>query len=73
MHSSLYLKGDDQLQTAMAKTVGLPLGIAARMILQNKIRKTGVCIPLDKEIYEPVLSELKALGIAFVESENEIS
>ncbi len=73
LHSSLYLKGDDQLQTAMAKTVGLPLGIAARMILQNKIRKTGVCIPLDKEIYEPVLSELKALGIAFVESENEIS
>lgn len=73
LHSSLYLKGEDQLQTAMAKTVGLPLGIAARMILQKKIRETGVCIPLQKEIYDPVLRELELLGIGFVESENELS
>ena len=65
--SSLIVKGEDSLRTAMAKTVGLPLGIAAKLILQGKIKEMGLRIPIDKEIYEPVLKELKLNGIAFTE------
>ena len=63
--SSLVLKGENKTYTAMAKTVGLPLGIAARLILENKINLSGVQIPVVKEIYEPMLEELKKYGIGF--------
>ncbi|MDQ6844906.1 MAG: saccharopine dehydrogenase NADP-binding domain-containing protein, partial [Bacteroidota bacterium] len=36
--SSLIVKGTDQVHTAMAKTVGLPLGIAAKLLMQEKIK-----------------------------------
>ena len=63
--SSLIVTGDDSLRTAMAKTVGLPLGIATKLILQEKIQTTGLHIPVIAEIYEPVLAELKENGIVF--------
>lgn len=72
LHSSLYLKGEDHLETAMAKTVGLPLGIAARKILNGSISLTGVLIPLKKEIYNQVLPELEELGIRFLEKEEAV-
>jgi len=53
----------------MAKTVGLPLGIAAKLILNDTIKLTGVHIPINKEIYEPVLTELENLGVIFKEIE----
>jgi len=65
--SCLMVKGDDQQRTAMAKTVGLPLGIVAKLIMQDKIRIRGLHIPVAKEIYEPVLSELELLQIKFNE------
>lgn len=63
--SSLVMKGEDSGRTAMAKTVGLPLGIAARMILSGDIFLPGVHIPTIKEIYEPVLSGLEREGVLF--------
>lgn len=65
--SSLVLQGQDDYNTAMAKTVGLPLGIAAKLILNKTITTTGLHIPVLKEIYEPVLQELKNEGIEFNE------
>ncbi len=65
--SSLVVKGDDQTYTAMAKTVGLPLAIAAKLILQGKISARGVIIPTIKEIYLPVLNELENYGVKFEE------
>lgn len=65
--SSMVVKGDDQDNTAMAKTVGLPLAIATHMILDGKIRERGVLLPLLKDIYEPVLTELANNGISFNE------
>ena len=65
--SCLIVKGEDQIHTAMAKTVGLPLGIAAKLILQNKIQLSGLHIPVVREIYEPVLKELELNGIKFYE------
>ena len=56
--SSLIVKGEDQTYTAMAKTVGLPLAIVTKLIVQNKITSRGVVIPTIKEIYEPLLKEI---------------
>jgi len=65
--SSLVVRGENNLQTAMAKTVGLPLGIAAKLILNGTIKLTGLHIPTKKEIYEPVLKELEEYDIRFHE------
>jgi saccharopine dehydrogenase-like NADP-dependent oxidoreductase len=65
--SSLVVKGEDQIYTAMAKTVGLPLAITAKLILQNKIDARGVTIPTTKEIYLPLLRELESFGVKFEE------
>ena len=66
--SCLIVKGEDQVHTAMAKTIGLPLAIATKLILQNKIKLTGLHIPVIAEIYEPVLQELAMNGIQFQET-----
>jgi len=62
--------GKDSSVTAMSDTVGLPLGIATKMLLNGSIKTRGVVLPLEKQIYNPVLKELKKLGIDFVEHEN---
>jgi saccharopine dehydrogenase-like NADP-dependent oxidoreductase len=67
IHSTLTVKGDDHVHTAMAKTVGLPLGIAAKLVLNGTIGLRGLHVPVKKEIYIPVLEELKAHGVAFTE------
>ncbi len=67
LNSSLVVKGEDQVYTAMAKTVGLPLAIASKLIMQGKIKARGVVIPTLKEIYEPLLEELESMGIVFEE------
>ena len=69
LHSSLVLEGKDQIHTAMSMTVGLPLAIVTKLILQGKIHLSGVQIPVMKDVYEPVLEELKSFGINFVEEE----
>ncbi|MDV7187713.1 saccharopine dehydrogenase C-terminal domain-containing protein [Lutibacter sp. TH_r2] len=65
--SSMVCVGDDQTYTAMAKTVGLPVGIAALKILKGEINSPGVQIPTKKDIYEPILEELTKNGIIFKE------
>ena len=65
--SSMVCKGQNQHDTAMSKTVGLPLAIATELVLAGKINLTGVLIPTYKEIYEPVLKELTSYGISFLE------
>ena len=54
--------------TSMSRTVGLPAAIAVRMILQGQVDLTGVHQPMMPEIYEPVMAELKELGIGFTET-----
>ena len=69
LNSSLVVFGDNQRDTAMAKTVGLPVAIAVKLILNGEIKSTGVKIPITKDIYIPVLKELESNGIDFVEEE----
>lgn len=70
LSSTLVVKGINTTETAMAMTVGLPLGIVALELINGKISKRGVCLPLDEEIYAPVLAGLSKAGISFSESEN---
>ena len=65
--SSLVVKGEDSLHTAMARTVGLPLGIAAKLLLEGKIGLRGLQVPVSPELYVPVLKELEKEGIRFKE------
>jgi saccharopine dehydrogenase-like NADP-dependent oxidoreductase len=69
IHSSLIVQGEDSKHTAMAKTVGLPLAIAAKLLRTGKINARGVVIPTLEELYTPVLAELKSLGIVLTEQE----
>jgi saccharopine dehydrogenase-like NADP-dependent oxidoreductase len=69
IESSLVVKGENQTYTAMAKTVGLPVAIAALKILKGEIKTPGVQIPISKEVYEPILKELENYGIKFEEKE----
>lgn len=66
--SNLVVKGENSTLTAMAKTVGLPLAIASKLILNGQIRSKGILVPVTREIYEPVLKELENYGIQFSES-----
>ncbi len=65
--SSMVIIGDDQTHTAMAKTVGLPVAMAALRILNEEITTPGVQIPTNKEVYDPILKELENFGITFKE------
>jgi saccharopine dehydrogenase-like NADP-dependent oxidoreductase len=53
----------------MAITVGTPLAIAARLVLNGTIRATGVQVPTQAEFYNPILKELEEYGVEFVEEE----
>ncbi len=69
LNSSLVVIGDDEVHTAMAKTVGLPLAITIKNFLTGQFKLYGVQIPIVKEIYEPMLQELETLNIVFKETE----
>ncbi|KAG8311915.1 hypothetical protein J6590_034505 [Homalodisca vitripennis] len=55
--------GDGQGTSAMARTVGLPAAIAAKMVLDGEIQEHGMVYPLTPHIYRPMLSRLRAEGI----------
>ncbi|HEX2976546.1 MAG TPA: saccharopine dehydrogenase C-terminal domain-containing protein, partial [Bacteroidales bacterium] len=59
--------GSPSSNTAIASTVALPASIAVKLILNGQIRTTGVMRPVVAEIYNPVLEELKTLGIEMQE------
>jgi len=65
--SKMVCIGDDQMYTAMAKTVGLPVAMATLLILNGKIQTSGVQLPIQKEVYEPILKELESYGVVFNE------
>lgn len=70
--STLVIYGKENFNTAMAATVGLPLGIGINLILSNKISERGVIIPIYPDIYEPALKELAELGLVFKEEVTKV-
>ena len=67
--STLIMKGEGSHDTAMARLVGLPMGIFVKLVIQGRITQKGVNIPVTKEVYAPVLEELKKFGVEFVEKD----
>jgi saccharopine dehydrogenase-like NADP-dependent oxidoreductase len=73
LYSTLVVIGEDQVHTAMAITVGLPVAITTKLILNGEINLKGVQIPVSNEVYEPVLKELGKYGIKFEERDFKLS
>ena len=69
LDSNTVVLGENPKLTAMAKTVGLPVAMACLLILNGVITQPGVQIPIHKEVYNPILRELKTYGVAFNEFE----
>ncbi|MCC5915817.1 MAG: saccharopine dehydrogenase NADP-binding domain-containing protein [Cryomorphaceae bacterium] len=69
IHASMVYEGKSRDNTAMSDTVGLPLGIAAELMLDGKVQQKGVCLPITPDIYLPMLEKLKEFGIGFQEKE----
>lgn len=67
--SSMVNIGEDQIYTSMSNTVGLPAAICAKMILTDQIKTKGVTLPVEKEVYNPILDEMKTFDIRFKEEE----
>jgi len=68
LDSSMVLKGEDAINTAMATTVGLPLAMGVCAYLKGEIQMTGLHIPIDARIYQPILKSLAEEGIIFEET-----
>jgi len=66
--ATLVAFGEAWGDSAMARTVSLPAAVAARLILDGRIASVGVRIPVDPEIYEPVLDALEPMGMTFRET-----
>jgi len=68
LESFLVIEGENHIDTAMAKSVGLPIGILIKEILLNKITLRGINLPTSKNIYNPILKELEDHNIIFNET-----
>ncbi len=67
LQSSLVVIGDDMQHTAMSKTVGWPLAIAAKLILTGELLDAGVKAPITPNYYRPIIKELETLGVNLIE------
>jgi len=67
--SSLIVRGEDQLNTAMSITVGTPVAIATKLLLTGEIKVSGVLQPVEPELYIPILKELEEFNIRFIDEE----
>jgi len=63
--STMELKGKDGTDTALAKVVGLPMAILLKKVMTGEIKEMGMDVPMQKEIYEPLLTEMEDYGIVF--------
>jgi len=69
---SLVATGEDSVHTAMAKTVGLPLAVATKLLLTGQIKLRGVQIPIIPDLYDPILGELGSLGIQMTNRDGQV-
>jgi saccharopine dehydrogenase-like NADP-dependent oxidoreductase len=72
LNATLLLQGEDLLNSAMAKAIGLTTGAAAKAVLIGDIQEKGIHTPVKKEIYQPILNELIDLGMTFHMDEKKI-
>jgi saccharopine dehydrogenase-like NADP-dependent oxidoreductase len=70
--SSMSCEGENNINTAMSYTVGMPLAIAVKLIATGRINPIGVQIPTCAEIYNPILAELDSFGVRFIEEKVDL-
>ena len=59
--------------SSMARTVGYPVGIAADLVASGKIALTGVRIPVQRQVYGPILAECARKNIRFIERRSDLA
>jgi saccharopine dehydrogenase (NADP+, L-glutamate forming) len=73
LYSTLVMKGQNQIDTAMSRLVGLPLGVFVKLVLDGQIAQSSeLHIPVTEDIYRPVLKELEQYGVKFEEEERVV-
>jgi saccharopine dehydrogenase-like NADP-dependent oxidoreductase len=70
--STMVVEGQADGFTAMARTVGLPVAVIARMLLRGEISLTGTAIPTHPSIVVPALREIERAGLKFTEKKTTI-
>lgn len=64
--ATMTMKGIPYGDSAMSRAVALPPAIAAKLVLEGKIKATGLKMPPNlPELYKPVLKELEEFGFIF--------
>ena len=64
--ATMHFEGIPNGTSAMSRAVGLPMAVAARLVLEGKIKVSGAHIPPTLPgLYKPVLSELTNFGFIF--------
>lgn len=69
--ATLVLEGESEKESALARVIGFTSGAAAKCVLLGSISVKGLHIPIQREIYDPILNELEELGIAFQVTEQK--
>jgi saccharopine dehydrogenase (NADP+, L-glutamate forming) len=71
--STLIDYGIPRGDSAMARTVGLPVAVAAELVLERRLGTLeGLHIPISADIYRPVLDRLRTLDISFQETRSRL-
>ncbi|KAJ3486039.1 hypothetical protein NLI96_g4532 [Meripilus lineatus] len=65
--STLEAYGDPSGYSAMARTVGIPCGIAVQLVLDGVLKTPGILAPYTKEICDPIREILESEGLGLVE------
>jgi saccharopine dehydrogenase-like NADP-dependent oxidoreductase len=64
--ATMVVEGIPNGDSAMSRAVALPAAISAKLIIEGKVRATGVLMPPTlPELYKPVLDELSDFGLKF--------
>jgi len=71
--STMAVEGIPHGDTAMSRAVALPAAIAGRLLLEGRVSARGVIMPIEKEIYETVLAEMKTFGFEFIKRVQRLS
>ena len=73
LNATLVEYGEEGGMTAIARTVGLPVAVAAKLLLTDQLPLTGCHIPTHPAVYMPVLAELEESGLRFTESSEVVT
>ncbi|EFA79152.1 aminoadipic semialdehyde synthase [Heterostelium album PN500] len=63
--STLVYYGDKDI-SAMAYCIGLPVAMAAELLVEGSLKERGVVLPITEEYYKPILKSLRNEGIQFI-------